>query len=127
MKKIEERLLNQIKRYMLNRPEHYTSTRLSDNTTCIYSPAFMMRISPTIFVKLYSTRIVEINLLGDLIDIKFNNGGWVSSTTKSRMNAILSLFTKEKISQKNYSWYFMGNEFKTIENFTIDREAFNLN
>ena len=55
---------------------------------------------------------VSVSLHGNLIAKFYFNGmlavydcGWQSDTTKSRLNALLSCFTKEAgISQRNYQW-----------------------
>ena len=37
--------------------------------------------------------------------VTVNNCGWASPTTKSRLNAMLRVFTKGRIYQKNHVWY----------------------
>jgi hypothetical protein len=42
---------------------------------------------------------------GEPFYICVNNCGWASPTTKSRLNAMLSVFTRWSIYQKNHVWF----------------------
>lgn len=71
-----------------------------DNTT--------VRIFPgEIRVYLHKNRIATINNDSVVVD----SCGWHTSTTKSRLNAILSMFHLSGIVQKNYTWHVNGKEF----------------
>ena len=70
--------------------------------TAIYSD------NGTIKVILYSTKIVEWNHNRDSIIL--NNGGWMTVTTKRRMNQVAEQFDLEfTVYQKDFEWYVVLN------------------
>ena len=70
--------------------------------TAIYSD------NGTIKVILYSTKIVEWNHNRDSIIL--NNGGWMTVTTKRRMNQVAEQFDLGfTIYQKDFDWYVVLN------------------
>ena len=52
-------------------------------------------------IRYHNTDIAEFYLNGD---IHISNGGWDTSTTKSRLNAIISRYGL-RITQTDYQWY----------------------
>jgi len=70
--------------------------------TAIYSD------NGTIKVILYSTKIVEWNHNRDSIIL--NNGGWMTVTTKRRMNQVAEQFDLGfTVYQKDFEWYVVLN------------------
>ena len=81
--------------------------------------------------KLANTEVVacshvsDVFLHGNLIArigetwIELFDGGWQSTTTKSRLNAILSEhgIGDERVFQKQGKWFFSSNQFGTIPFF----------
>ena len=47
--------------------------------------------------------------------ILLKDAGWQTTTTKERLNAILDLLGKSRISQKKGVWYIGGKEWKKYE------------
>ncbi len=69
------------------------------------------------FVTLHGNLIATISNFGD---IKLSSCGWQTSTTKSRLNAILDVFLYNcSIVQKQFEWYIDGREF--FDGYTIVR------
>jgi hypothetical protein len=94
MKKIEEGMITAIK----NGKDYK-----KDNTE-IYN--YKDEIHSVIQVYLYGRRVATI--YPDkihLLDI-----GWRTTTTKSRLNAILSHYDLGKLYSKNYTWYLKTND-----------------
>ena len=70
--------------------------------TAIYSD------NGTTKVILYSTKIVEWNHNRDSIIL--NNGGWMTATTKRRMNQVAEQFDLGfTVYQKDFEWYVVLN------------------
>jgi hypothetical protein len=64
----------------------------------------------SINVYLHGHRIAS---LVDNLSVVVNSCGWRTSTTKSRLNAILREFTNNGIYQKKFEWYLNnGEEFE---------------
>jgi hypothetical protein len=71
-----------------------------------YTPGF----SRTINVYLHGHRIAT---LVDDLSVVVNSCGWRTTTTKSRLNAILREFTNNGIYQSKFEWYLNnGEEFE---------------
>ena len=69
----------------------------------------VINIEGVSFVYLYN------NLIAMVADtwIELFDGGWQTTTTKSRLNAILSEHgTGERIVQSNYEWFVIDNDKK---------------
>jgi hypothetical protein len=47
--------------------------------------------------------------------VNVNNCGWASPTTKSRLNALLGVFTRWGIYQKNHVWYSFNFDIDNSE------------
>ena len=57
-------------------------------------------------VYLHNNWVASITYYADRVDyVNVNNCGWQSSTTKSRLNAILRTFTEWAVYQKAHIWY----------------------
>ena len=71
----------------------------------------------TTFVTLHGNLIAQISNFGD---IKLSSCGWQTSTTKSRLNAILDTFLSGiGVYQKDFVWYINDREF--FDGYTITR------
>lgn len=69
------------------------------------------------FVTLHGNLIATISNFGD---IKLSSCGWQTTTTKSRLNAILDTFLSGiGIFQKNFEWFIGGDDF--FDGYTITR------
>lgn len=75
--------------------------------------------------------VTDVFLHGNLIArigetwIELFDGGWPTHTTKSRLNAILSVhgLPGERVFQKKGEWFFWSNNFGTIPFFSGMRIA----
>jgi len=91
MRKIEEKMIDAI---------NYRKNWCCDNT--------MVEIFDNeIIVKLHFHPIARINKNS----IKLSSFGYETRTTKSRLNAILSHFGKERIYQQDFVWYINNELF----------------
>jgi len=91
MRKIEEKMIDAI---------NYRQNWSCDNT--------MVEIEgDKIIVKLYFHPIARISKNS----IQISSCGWRSSSTKSRLNAILSHFGVERIYQQDFVWYINNELF----------------
>ena len=71
-------------------------------------------------VTYHSTDIVKFNDQ----EIILNSGGWLSATTKSRMNQTANQFDLGyRVIQKDYEWFinFNGRRIKFYDNITLKR------
>lgn len=50
--------------------------------------------------------------------------GWYTSTTKSRLNAILDTFKQSRLSQDKHVWYRNGLKWEGFEYIYLEHEAF---
>ena len=69
----------------------------SGNTMVSYSP-----------VRRASDVFLHGNMIATVADdggVQIMDGGWQSNTTKSRLNAILSEFSDDRVYAKNFTWY----------------------
>lgn len=60
--------------------------------------------------------------------IILNSGGWMTSTTKKRMNQVAEMFNlKYQVYQKDYNWYidYKGQTFDFYDGFILSREGVN--
>ena len=72
------------------------------------------------------SNVSDVFLHGNLIArigetwIELFDGGWQTTTTKSRLNAILRVhgIGDEGIFQKNFKWFFHSQQFGTIPFFS---------
>jgi hypothetical protein len=72
------------------------------------------------------SNVSDVFLHGNLIArigetwIELFDGGWQTTTTKSRLNAILQVhgLPGEGIFQKNFNWFFHSQQFGTIPFFS---------
>ena len=79
-----------------------TSVHFDDNTN-------------TSVVRLHGNKIAEVTDN----DMTIFDGGWQTTTTKSRLNAIINEFCNgvtDGVFQKNYQWFIMDN--KVVRDFT---------
>lgn len=61
-----------------------------------------------ISVFLHGHEIAVINISDKILTL--NDCGYKTTTTKSRLNAILSIYDLGKIYSKNYKWYLKTND-----------------
>ena len=101
MRKIESQMIsainNQIDWHSAN-----TSVHFDDNTN-------------TSVVRLHGNKIAEVTDN----DMTIFDGGWQTTTTKSRLNALINAFCNgvtDGVFQKNYEWFIRDN------NVTVDFE-----
>lgn len=76
----------------------------------------------TIFVLFHDNKIAEIN--NEEKTLRCYSCGWHTTTTKSRLNAILSMFTTLQIKQISGVWYWFDNYGKGCE--FMDGEPINI-
>ena len=95
MRKIESQMVaainNQIDWHSSN-----TSVHFDDNTN-------------TSVVRLHGNKIAEVTDN----DMTIFDGGWQTTTTKSRLNALINEFCNgvtDGVFQKNYQWFIMDNK-----------------
>lgn len=77
-------------------------------------------IGEYIVVTYHSTDVVKFNDQ----EIILNSGGWLSATTKSRMNQTANQFDLGyRVIQKDYEWFinFNGRRIKFYDNITLKR------
>jgi len=58
--------------------------------------------------------------------IILNSGGWMTATTKKRMNQVSDMFNLGyQVYQKDYSWYidYKGQTFDFYDGFILSREG----
>lgn len=64
----------------------------------------------TVTMYLHGNAIAKVNVNGVWVSC----GGWTSTTTKERLNGLLSELGLGNVYQKDYVWYFAdGSEFNT--------------
>ena len=62
-------------------------------------------------VYLWDTEIAHITFAENETRLYIRNGGFYTTTTKGRLNAILRHFNQGAIVQKNFDWYLNGQPF----------------
>jgi hypothetical protein len=72
--------------------------------------------SDVVSVMLHGHKIAEIDFKER--KMKISSCGYTTSTTKSRLNAILHEFSNQGIYQKNYEWFIGDKDFE--DNMIID-------
>ena len=101
MRKIEEQM---------NQAITNNETWKSGNTSVHYSAEYN---SSTVYLHDNLIAIVDEN------DVEIFDGGWQTSTTKSRLNALINEFcdaVTDGIFQKDYLWFIRDN--KEVKDFT---------
>jgi hypothetical protein len=83
-----------------------TTRRVANNTYATIND------DKSVSIRLHQTDIVTIHV-NDSVEI--NSGGWMTSTTKSRINE----FTNAGIYQKNFEW-FLSDGTPFVDGMTID-------
>ena len=109
MRKIEEEMITAFQ-------EKKTWTK--DNTRVLaVSFDFRNTIVNYVYITLFGYRIIQLTDDRKLLVL---DAGYRTKTTKSRLNAILSLYDLGKISSKNYQWYFNDEEWTGSKEFDIN-------
>ena len=73
---------------------------------------------------------VYVYLFGNLIawcedvTLYISDSGWKSSTTKSRLNAILDTFKQPRLSQSKFEWYRKDLKWEGFAYIYLDHERF---
>ena len=88
--------MNYTKANELLQGRNYQSRKLANNT-------YLKRRGENIAVLLHTTDIVTFEPNGDTV---LNSGGWLTSTTKARMNRYIAPI---RISQVNGRWFLFQN------------------
>jgi len=99
MAKLNEKMLLQV----IKDSEMVGQKKIGNNT-------YVGRENGTVYVRLHSTKVVQIKSDGSVI---LNSGGWQTSTTKDRINQVLSALNKsEGVEQKKFEWFLGDKEFE---------------
>ena len=112
MRKIEEKMITAIQN---------KKNWSKDNTSVsviIYSPedTVILKQITHITVRLHSHEI--LNIINK--QLLLSDAGYQTKTTKSRLNAILSLYDLGKIYSKDYQWYLNDEEWTGSKEFEMD-------
>jgi hypothetical protein len=108
MRKIEQQMINAI-----NKEKDWSNNNTSVRVIhegILFTPSY----NKTIEVRLHNNIIASIHNNGRMT---ISSCGWNTSTTKSRLNALLHEFANTGIYQKNYTWYLGNEEF--YDNMTV--------
>lgn len=73
-----------------------------------------------VMVELHGNRICRITKTAGQngYTLEFNNAGWPTATTKSRINAIASEFSANgRVEQKDYSWFWRQTVSRNLIEF----------
>ena len=104
MRKIEEEMITAIKEA---RPYK------KDNTKVTYDLG-----NNQVVIHLHGNLIAYVD--NDVFNLYLSDAGYRTKTTKSRLNAILSLYDLGKIYSKNCQWYFNDEEWTGSKEFEIN-------
>jgi hypothetical protein len=83
----------------------------------------------TLFVRYHQTEIVSIKPTNNGYIFTIDNGGYITPTTKKRINKVLNLFfvgrmKSVEIKQKNYTWYLrVYNGIRNYYEVQINKNA----
>lgn len=119
MRKIETEMIDAIRSFMYPSKWHKELEWSKDNTT-------VQSHLGTIKVFLHGNCIARlaVNAQGTLKRLQLSNCGYLTPTTKSRLNAILGMWGHPDIQlhhiyQKNYLWYINKELFPVNEMYTV--------
>ena len=122
MRKIEEDMIAAVQR-CLDGSERTWRSGNTEVSTHHHGVAGTPGYERTVVVRLHDNVIAEFDsaLNGDRYcrGLKLRDAGWQTTTTKSRLNALLGAFSGGSICQKQFEWYCPdGTEWAGVEWFT---------
>jgi hypothetical protein len=110
-----------IERKIIDAINKRRACKLSTRDEIIYGETYNFML-----VKLHNTIIARIDF--DARTMTIGNGYYYTSTTKSRLNAILREYMPNyRITQKNFTWYFSGLDTEDIDFNMVNNHSYIFN